>query len=287
MYSYSKRYLRTLLMIAVLSMLIASFAIIGIPVIKTSIAPAAAQEAPVTVQFANGFMSVPESAGTVTVDVTLSNETSATVTVKVVPFDNGATHDVDYEAPSDETLTFSPGETKKSIQIRIIDDSSPEGNESIGLNLGDATGATLGSQKGAVIIIVDNDAGNSTTTTTPSATASPSATPTATPNGTATPGPAVVHKDLPMTIRYMWAPEALTPIPSAEPTAAPSATPEPPDDETAVVTPEATPTITPTPTIAPATVSEDSNGSNTILWLALLIIAIIAAGLAYYFIRKK
>jgi hypothetical protein len=55
------------------------------------------------------------------------------------------------------SLTFSPGETSKTISIPITDDAFVEGPENFNLTLANPVGATLGSPFTSQITINDND----------------------------------------------------------------------------------------------------------------------------------
>jgi uncharacterized protein YjiK len=84
------------------------------------------------------------SAGAVSATVSLTNGT--------------ATAPGDYNN-SPLVVNFANGDTAtKTVTIPIVDDSSPEGNETVNLSLGSPTnGATIGSQNSAVLTINDND----------------------------------------------------------------------------------------------------------------------------------
>jgi Calx-beta domain len=55
------------------------------------------------------------------------------------------------------TFSFAGGETMKSFDVPIIDDSYAEGNETFSVVLSNPTGATLGSPSTATVTIIDND----------------------------------------------------------------------------------------------------------------------------------
>ena len=58
------------------------------------------------------------------------------------------------------TLTFGPNETSKDFVVLITEDVYSEGNETIGLILRNPTGgATLGTQRTATLMILDDDSG--------------------------------------------------------------------------------------------------------------------------------
>lgn len=101
-------------------------------------------------------LSVSEGAGFVTVEFLRSDGSDGTATLQYSTVDLTATPDVDYP-DTVETLTFAPGETRKTVNIPIIDDGEIESDEQFGIGLTSATGAILGAPRTAVITIVDND----------------------------------------------------------------------------------------------------------------------------------
>ena len=144
---------------------------------------------------------------TATFVVTLSAAASGTVTVGYSTANGTATAGSDYVAKSG-TLTFTAGQTTKTIAVVVTGDTTVEPNETFTVNLASPTGATILDAQG-VGTIVNNDGaalptlaigdvsvteGNSgTTTATFTATLSAAASSTvtvnyATANGTATAG---------------------------------------------------------------------------------------------------
>jgi negative regulator of genetic competence, sporulation and motility len=101
-------------------------------------------------------VTVNEDVGAATFTVTLSNTSSSPVTVDYSAANGTATAGSDYEAISG-TLTFSPGETAKTISIPIIDDFIYEGNEAFYLNLSNPANATIIDDQGMGIIVDYND----------------------------------------------------------------------------------------------------------------------------------
>ncbi len=55
------------------------------------------------------------------------------------------------------TLQYAAGETSKSFSVAIIDDSYAEGDETFTVRLTGASGAIVGSQSTAMVVITDND----------------------------------------------------------------------------------------------------------------------------------
>jgi len=92
----------------------------------------------------------------VSFSVTLSSISSKTVTVAYATADNTATAGSDYTAVSG-TLTFSPGETAKTVTVKVTGDTADEENETFYLNLSSPTNATIAGSQG-VLTITDNDA---------------------------------------------------------------------------------------------------------------------------------
>ena len=100
--------------------------------------------------------SVLENAGELTFVVNLSATSADTVTVAHETLDGSATQPTDYQTASG-VLTFTPGETSKSIAVAIINDNAPEPSESLHLVLSDPQNASLGDETG-VGTILDEDA---------------------------------------------------------------------------------------------------------------------------------
>jgi hypothetical protein len=87
--------------------------------------------------------------------VTLSAPSEDTVMVDFATEDYTAKRGTDY-VHRDNALTFNPGETKKTVSVRVIGDLLDEPNEKIRLNLSNASGAVIGDRRG-VATIHDND----------------------------------------------------------------------------------------------------------------------------------
>ena len=71
---------------------------------------------------------VRESAGTLSFEVSLSGMSGKTVSVDFATSDGTATADVDYR-PIEGTLTFEPGEVRKTVEVEIVDDAVYESTE--------------------------------------------------------------------------------------------------------------------------------------------------------------
>ncbi|WP_293776083.1 Calx-beta domain-containing protein [uncultured Oxalicibacterium sp.] len=115
-------------------------------------------------------VSVNESAGTATFTVTLSAASGQNVTVNYASNNGTATAGSDYTAVSG-SLTFSPGQTTKTITVPIINDTVAESSETFTVTLSNPGNATIATATGTGTIIdndqppaIDLDGNNSTTT---------------------------------------------------------------------------------------------------------------------------
>lgn len=117
---------------------------------------------PTLVQFSAAGYSVNEGAGNVTIAVTRVGNTTGAATVDFAASDGSATQNQDYVVTSG-TLNFAAGESSKTFLVLIVDEGYVEANETINLNLSNATGSGLGSLNSATITINDNDSGGSIT----------------------------------------------------------------------------------------------------------------------------
>ena len=79
--------------------------------------------------------------------VVLSKTSASAVTVDYTTRDGTATAGADYVAASG-TLTFAPGETVKTVEVRVLPDSHDEGSETLSLVLSNASGAAIGDAEG-------------------------------------------------------------------------------------------------------------------------------------------
>ncbi len=98
----------------------------------------------------------PESDGTASFRLSLDSASSdpVSVTVYTTPVSAGG-HGVDYRGFT-RTVLFEPGSTEKIINIIIVDDELPEGDEEIRMRLTAVDGATL-DRDSALIRIIDDD----------------------------------------------------------------------------------------------------------------------------------
>ena len=120
---------------------------------------------PGSLQFSNATYSGGEGAGPFTVTVTRTGGTAGTVSVQYATSNGTATGGgscgagIDYVTTSG-TLTFLDGETSKTFNVTICNDTDDEPNETINYTLSNPTGgAVLGTPSTAVQTIIDDDAG--------------------------------------------------------------------------------------------------------------------------------
>jgi CSLREA domain-containing protein len=110
-----------------------------------------------TISIANA--TVPEGdAGTATASftVTLSTSSPDTVTVDWATADGTATSPSDYQA-DDDTLTFTPGQTSKTIPVTVNGDTVDEENEAFQVSLSTPTNATIAGSEATGTITNDDD----------------------------------------------------------------------------------------------------------------------------------
>jgi Ca2+-binding RTX toxin-like protein len=94
------------------------------------------------------------------VTLTRTGRLTGSVGATLVLNDGTATAPEDYDNSS-ITVNFAEGESRKTIILPIVKDTTIEGNETINLSLINPTGgATIGTQSTASFIIVDNDTGS-------------------------------------------------------------------------------------------------------------------------------
>ena len=103
--------------------------------------------------------------------VTLAPAAESEVSVEYSTSDGSAIAGADYTATSG-TLTFSVGETSKTVSVAIVDDDDEEETETVRLALSTPSGATLDDAQ-AVGTITDNDSGNSPATGKPTISGTP------------------------------------------------------------------------------------------------------------------
>jgi len=88
-------------------------------------------------------------------DVTLSDASVRTVTVKYATANGSATAGSDYTGLSG-TLSFAPGETSKTVSVAVTGDTLSEANETFLVNLSSPAYATLANAQGLASIVNDD-----------------------------------------------------------------------------------------------------------------------------------
>ncbi|WP_440106338.1 beta strand repeat-containing protein [Acidovorax sp. BL-A-41-H1] len=87
--------------------------------------------------------------------VTLNAASGQTVSVNYATADGTATQPADYTSASG-TLTFTPGQTTRTITVPVIGETVPEANETFFVNLSGATNATITDNQGVGTIANDD-----------------------------------------------------------------------------------------------------------------------------------
>ncbi|MCL6644456.1 MAG: IPT/TIG domain-containing protein [Dehalococcoidia bacterium] len=127
---------------------------VGIPSATVTIVD---DDGPGTLQFAQATYTVNEGAGTASIAVTRTNGSSGPASVQCSTVTGGSATASDYTAVTNQLLSWADGDTAtKFCTISILQDTLPEGPETINLSLSGASGATLGTQT-AVLTILDDD----------------------------------------------------------------------------------------------------------------------------------
>ena len=94
---------------------------------------------------------------TLSFEVTLSAASGQIVTVRFAEGTGTATAGTDYTALTPGTLTFNPGDRAKTIDVTVTGDDIDEPDETVVVQLSDATNATMGLGTGTGTI-TDDDA---------------------------------------------------------------------------------------------------------------------------------
>ena len=109
------------------------------------------------VNFLSANYSIPKNTvnGVATIDIIRQGTASGTATVNFSTTTNGtAIIGTDYY-PTNVTVTFNPGDTDKTVQIPIINNTLPEGSTTVTMQLTSAAGALIYSPSNAVLTIID------------------------------------------------------------------------------------------------------------------------------------
>ena len=114
------------------------------------------QPAPAIFQFDSDTYQVAEDSVKMTITVTRTGNTAGSASVRYGTKDGTASQPGDYTAATG-LLEFGPGELSRTFDVFIVDDPTPELNETIELTLSDPSNALLGAPSSAVLTILDND----------------------------------------------------------------------------------------------------------------------------------
>ena len=95
-----------------------------------------------------------DSVGKLSFDVTLDAASAKEITLNYATADDTATAGSDY-TQTHGTLTFSAGETTKTIDVPVFEDGSPEEDETFTVTLSNAVSATIGDSTGRGTILDD------------------------------------------------------------------------------------------------------------------------------------
>lgn len=114
--------------------------------------------------FQTTSLSVDESTASATFTITRATSTSGIITVDLTVDSSNATAGTDFNVTTG-TLQFADGESSKSIDVEIIDNTVEDGDKTITFTLGNASGsATIDSANNSLLITIIDD---ETTTTDP------------------------------------------------------------------------------------------------------------------------
>jgi hypothetical protein len=134
-----------------------------------------------TVRFTTNAFSANETIGNYTVTVVRTGGGDGSTTVNYAVTAGSATAGSDFDIVSG-TLSFANKETSKTFTVKILDDSTSEGNETATMTLSNVTnGVSLGSPSTATLTILDNESSSSSNSSAGGGVASSSSS---NPNGT-------------------------------------------------------------------------------------------------------
>ncbi len=112
-------------------------------------------------QFQTASVTKLENSGTATITVDRVTTTLGVATVLITSTsgtgEGNATAGLDYEAISNQIVTFAFGETTATFTVKILNDIEIEGNETLTLTLTNPSVGTLGNPATVTLVIQDND----------------------------------------------------------------------------------------------------------------------------------
>ncbi|WP_247476085.1 DUF4082 domain-containing protein [Bradyrhizobium sp. 169] len=113
-------------------------------------------DSPATIAMADVVVSAEESSPTATITLLRSGSVNQAATVGFTTSNGSALAGSDYTTSSG-TVTFAAGQVSQTISVPIINDTTPENDETFTVTLSNPTGATLGAQATTTVKILDND----------------------------------------------------------------------------------------------------------------------------------
>ncbi|WP_247312211.1 DUF4082 domain-containing protein [Bradyrhizobium sp. 141] len=113
-------------------------------------------DSPTAIAMADAAVTVTEGTPTATITLLRSGSATQAATVGFTTSNGSAVSGLDYTTTS-STVTFAAGQVTQTITIPIINDTTPESDETFTVNLTTPTGATLGAQATTTVKILDND----------------------------------------------------------------------------------------------------------------------------------
>ncbi|MEY9110621.1 glucose/arabinose dehydrogenase [Bradyrhizobium yuanmingense] len=113
-------------------------------------------DSPATIAMADVVLSVAESSPTATITLLRSGPVNQAATVGLTTSSGSALAGSDYTTTSG-TVTFAAGQASQTVSVPIVNDTTPENDETFTVTLSNPTGATLGSQVTTTVNILDND----------------------------------------------------------------------------------------------------------------------------------
>jgi uncharacterized delta-60 repeat protein len=113
-----------------------------------------------TLAFSQPFYQADENGGVTTITVVRHDGSSGTVSANysITPADP-LSPGRDY-VPTGGTLTFGPGESSKSFNITLLDDTESDGNKALILTLAGPVNATIGTPNPVTLTLIDNESFN-------------------------------------------------------------------------------------------------------------------------------
>lgn len=113
-----------------------------------------------TVQFSQAVYTVNKNSGHATITVTRAGSTANSATVHFATSDGTAQQPTNYTSASG-SLIFAPAETSKSFTVQIINNVYLEPDQTVNLNLSNASGLSLGNLSFATLVINHNSLSSS------------------------------------------------------------------------------------------------------------------------------